>query len=332
VGVAGGSAAVVSAARAQPLVVFFEHPTYGIPAIPATGLATGLPDLDAWRVQPTRFGYVAAVAGARSRGRGRWSRAVWTMAACVPLTVLSTAARAEAPPEPVKVRAPTIPPPPSRSVGPEEDVAPDEGPADGETTPDAEPAPEVASESEVAPPVPNCVDPGVSSPMPSTAAVLDAAWEGVVGYDVVLTLASEQKIAGRITAVQDVTFTMIDRENGVVRVMRKVDVDQLRVNVPGPLPKKDGTGLLAGGGVLMAVGSPVFLSGVVFLGVCPSCTYFHVPMLLVGGAAIGAGIPMLVRGTRRRQAANAARDGRWLPTPTISATRHGWTGGLRLRF
>jgi hypothetical protein len=98
----------------------------------------------------------------------------------------------------------------------------------------------------------------------------------------------------------------------------------------GPLPSQDGTGLLVGGGLLTALGAPVFLTGAVFLGICPSCTYIHIPMLLVGGAALGGAIPMLVRGARRRRAYMDARV--MQIAPALSRTRHGWTGGLRLRF
>jgi hypothetical protein len=93
-----------------------------------------------------------------------------------------------------------------------------------------------------------------------------------------------------------------------------------------------GTGLLVGGWIATGVGTPIFISGLVFLGICPSCTYIHVPLLLVGGAHLAAGIPMVVAGSKRRAAYQKALREHELG-PVVSRTRDGsWCGGLRFRF
>jgi hypothetical protein len=70
---------------------------------------------------------------------------------------------------------------------------------------------------------------------------------------------------------------------------------------------------------------------VVMLGICPSCTYIHLPLLFIGGAALAGGIPMIVSGARRRSAYLEAVQEREL-SPIVMTTRHGWTGGIRFRF
>jgi hypothetical protein len=167
---------------------------------------------------------------------------------------------------------------------------------------------------------------------PGESALHDAAWEGVVGYDVELTLVNKGTLRGRVTAVQPNTFTLIERDSGIVRVLQRHSVKQLRVDVGNKVPGQDGTGLLAGGGILTAVGVPTFIAGVVFVAVCPSCTYIHLPLLIIGGAAIGGGIPMIVKGARRRAEYNEAKMRRWAVRPSFSRTKYGWSGGLRMRF
>ena len=148
----------------------------------------------------------------------------------------------------------------------------------------------------------------------------------------ILELRGGSSMTGRVGAVQRDTFTLIESGTGTVRVLPKSGVVSLRVYVPPPIPEKTGTGLLVGGGILSAMGTPVFITGAVILGTCPSCAYIHLPMLLIGGAALGAGIPMIVKGAKRRGLYNRAIEERRL-TPVIGRTRHGgWSGGLRFQF
>ncbi len=73
------------------------------------------------------------------------------------------------------------------------------------------------------------------------------------------------------------------------------------------------------------------MSGLVLLGVCPSCDSIHVPLLVIGGAALGVGIPLLAKGIKRRRAFDEAMQERQM-FPVVARTRYGWTGGLRFRF
>ena len=316
---------------AEIIRVFFERASYPIPEI---GLPCVGPDVAAFAIVVTRFGYLAAVPRP-SQGRPP-SRAHWIVAACLPLALLPNLAQA-APAgtrwgsKPTAVEA-------SATEGAKKDGASEATPATGDPTAPVDPAdetgddmivePRPSRELPTAPPVVR-----VLCPEPAAVSTQDAAWEGVKGYDVELILTDDREVTGRVTAIQRDTFTLVDLESGgVVRVIQKNGVKRMRVKVYDTVPStKDGTGLLVGGGLLTAVGTPVFLTGAVFLGVCPSCTYLHIPMLMVGGAALGAAIPMLVRGARRRRAYNESRT-RPSIGGAVSFTRQGWTGGLRLRF
>lgn len=303
-----------------PLVVFFQHAGYGIPAI-ARGRGERLPDVTSWSLRPTVFGYLATVTPPPSASHR--SRAAWVVAACLPLVLPLPAAAAparEPPPIQSPQREPAVPLPPG-----------------AEAEPSAEPNAEASAETEAAP----ADDATLEPPMPDPAlrsgtseldpATVDAAWEGVDGFDVVLELKGGGRMSGRVGAVQRDTFTLIQADTGTVLVLPKSGVVSLRVRLPAPLPKRTGTGALIGGGILTGVGTPVFVTGLAFLGICPSCASLHLPMLLIGGAALGGGIPLLVRGVRARKVYREALQERAL-TPMVARTPHGWTGGLRFRF
>lgn len=318
-----------------PIVVFFQHAGYGIPAI-TTGQGDGLPDLASWSVRPTVFGYLASVSAAPRRGPLR-SRAAWVVAACLPLVLPAEAAAASRPTivaaAPAKskppTQAPVVPPPP----GADGDAEPSDDPAPVDLAP-VEPVAEAPVEpADVAPvePVPPTTAALQSGGDALDPAVVDAAWEGVDGFDVELELKGGGRMSGRVGAVQRDTFTLIQAKTGAVLVLPKSGVVSLRVRVAGPVPAKSGTGSIVGGGILTAVGAPVFVSGVVFLGLCPSCGYIHLPLLIIGGAALGGGIPLLVRGTRARRKYQEAVQQRGL-APVVARTPHGWSGGLRFRF
>jgi hypothetical protein len=85
------------------------------------------------------------------------------------------------------------------------------------------------------------------------------------------------------------------------------------------------------GGILTGVATPIFISGIVFVAVCPSCTYIHLPLLLIGGGMLGAGIPLIVRGVKRREKYRAILRERSLG-PVVSRVPGGWSGGVRFRF
>jgi hypothetical protein len=330
--------------RSAPLVVFFQHTGYGIPPL---GEPDDRPlDLSSWCVQATVFGWLASVPPERPRSTP--SRAAWVIAACLPLVIPSVADAAAGPAE---IQRPRKGKPKSKPVLPDEaeaDAEPDaeadadveadpdaDADADAEVDPDAEagedPPPDAWSPDTLTPPSHEEPPPrprGVNALDPAT---VDAAWEGVDGYDVELELKGGAELRGRIGAVQRDTFTLIQASTGQVLVLPKSGVLSLRVYVPPPIPSKRGTGLLVGGSILTSIGAPVFISGVVMLGIYPSGVFIHLPLLFIGGGMLAGGIPMLVSGSRRRQAYNEALEKHQL-APVVIRTRHGWTGGLRFRF
>lgn len=300
--------------------VFFQHAGYGIPELHAGERPL---DLASWSLRPTAFGFLAQIDPPRGRAP---ARTAWVLGAFLPLVIATEVAAAAAPTtvqRPKKVTTPDPPPLP--------ETPPEPPPEPTEETP-----PETLTEAP--PEVPPTADPFVGPARPPTVelderAIRDAAWEGVDGFDVELTLKGGDKMSGRIGAVQRDTFTLIQEDTGAVLVMSKSGVRSLRVRIEKqtPVPVRTGTGALVGGGILTAIGTPVFISGLVFVAVCGSCVSLHLPMLMIGGAALGGGIPLIVRGSRLRDKYRAALLQRGL-SAYLGPTRQGWGGGLRFRF
>lgn len=300
-----------------PVHVFFQHAGYGIPA-----LHTGEQPLvlSSWSLRPTAFGWLAQVEPSSTRAP---QRTAWVLGAFLPLVMVTEAAAAAAP---TSVQRPK-----KAVTKPEPPPLPDPPP---ETTPEDEVVEPPVAEPETTPDPPPTSDPftGPSAPVQlDERAIRDAAWEGVDGFDVEVTLKGGGKMSGRVGAVQRDTFTLIQDETGAVLVMSKSGVRSLRVRVSKPLPIRTGTGALVGGGILTAVGTPVFISGLVFVAVCGSCISLHLPMLMIGGAALGGGIPLIVRGSRLRDKYRNALLQRGL-SAYLMPSRQGWGGGLRFRF
>ncbi len=321
------SIAVMPGARpldpAAPLLLFFQPPSFGIlaPSVEPVPL-----DLASWCFRPTAFGYLASVSRPTATKR---ARAVWVMAACLPLVLAPEATVANA--------APSVQRPSTVSGPPVLPDAPPDSAADATVVEDPTGAQEPATADDYTAAQGEPADPQASperlvEPAPvATSAIVDAAWEGVDGFDVELELKGGKKMRGRVGAVQRDTFTLIQAETGAVLVMPKSGVASLRVRVPPTLPSKSGTGALVSGGILTGVATPIFISGIVFVAVCPSCTYIHLPLLLIGGGMLGAGIPLIVRGVKRREKYRAILRERSLG-PVVSRVPGGWSGGVRFRF
>jgi len=332
-------------AEQDAVVVFFRHTTYGIPPVSLTTAATR-PDVGSWHLRPTVFGYLAEVPRAPVRAPSR-ARVAWVVAAGLSLVA---PAQAMAAPDAVPVQRPrTVPTPPADTADTADTVdtadtadtaepgatataaepdgddgpTPPALPADSGDTTDPQPAPELPTTTP--PPA------ATADPFGLDATTREAAWQGVDGFDVVVVLKGGSKIRGRVGAVQRETFTLIEHETGVVRVLPKSGVRALRVWTPPPVPVSNGTGLLVGGGILTGIGTPVFVSGVAFLAICPSCVGLHLSLLIIGGGALAGGIPMLVKGTRQRRAYREAVAKRNL-MPVVTRSRYAWTGGIRFRF
>ncbi|MBK6919552.1 MAG: hypothetical protein IPH07_19315 [Deltaproteobacteria bacterium] len=296
-------------------------------SIPAPDRAPAPPPIDAWHVRAHVHGHLAHVqlhGGGRRVARRR--RAPWLVAACLPLSLAAEAIAAPAAgvQRPKLPASPTLPEASEAAATPTVPTtdaaiasdAPSDVPADGEDPVGVAEAPTDAT------PVP--------APAPASS-VVDAAWEGVDGFDVDVQLVGGGRKRGIVGAVQHETFTLIEHDTGEVFVMRKDAIAGLRVHRPKPVPTATGGGLIAGGVVLDVLGAPLFISGVVLLGVCPSCVGLYLPLTIVGAASLGAGIPITIRGARQRRKYLRAMQEHGLAFG-VAPTREGWSAGLRVRF
>ena len=319
----------------EPIVVFLQQAEFGIPA---PGYDASLPDLESWSVQATKFGWIATVAPP-ARGPGPW-RAARVIAGCLALTLPIPALALAAPASPAPA-GPTSPPAAamaSPTSAPAAAKANPTTPAPASSSAPVVPAPTAAPVPAPAPAAGTKPEwtPGVMPPPPSrvqdSKALADAAWAGVDGIVVTIELKGGKSLHGRVGAVQADTFTFIDGDDGQILVIPKSGVASLRAYVPPPLPTQTGGGLIAGGSVLTGIGVPVFITGIAFVAICPDCIYLHLPMLVVGGGAIGGGIPMISKGMQRRSAFQRAVEERRI-SPVVTRTPYqGWYGGLQVRF
>jgi hypothetical protein len=165
--------------------------------------------------------------------------------------------------------------------------------------------------------------------------------QAMKGQRAVVSAAGHQ-VTGTIVSV-DGNFVMVvdEARDGKIALIPKDEISEVRGKVGpqaaalGELPP-DGTGMLAGGGIMVANGAPLMISGLVYVGLIPSYTPLWLPQVLPAAVLLGGGIPLLVMGSRRRQAYNRALFGARLGgriTPSVGRTPGGgWTGGLSLRF
>ncbi|MCA9659533.1 MAG: hypothetical protein KC486_14395, partial [Myxococcales bacterium] len=211
--------------------------------------------------------------------------------------------------------------------------------------PQPEPAPlaEAPPQPEL-PPQPEAPETFAQGASPGATGVSEAHWQAMRGEEVKLMLPQGPR-QGRLVAVDGPEIVFVDYEgDGRLYSVPKVQVMEIRgvvkrdfgagrdrpYGVPDPtLPT--GNGLIAGGSVATAIGGPFFLSAVVLTGVCPSCVSITLPLFIPGIIGLGAGIPMLVRGVRRRRAWRQSAITSRL-RPSFGGTRQGWTGSLTFRF
>jgi hypothetical protein len=111
----------------------------------------------------------------------------------------------------------------------------------------------------------------------------------------------------------------------VLRVYAPIDRPPKR----GPLPVDNGSGLIAGGGVLLGLGIPAIISGAVMAGICGFCTFIYLPLLIPGGAMTGAGAGMVKVGNDRKRMWQAATYGGRLSDTSASPLQ---LRGMTLRF
>lgn len=331
--------------RAQaPVFVTQRH--WPIPPIsePASSIEREAPAPERFFLADHAHGHFA---WPRPRRQPSRSGAALVLAACIPILVPNTAA-AQAP----AARTPAVQSPAARSSTAQPP------PAQPPTAQQPPAQPSIAQSP--APIIPPAPAPAPLPPPPPTTAVtpeldrpqavqgpahvsLQAVLYALKGHEA-LVFVGDRMISGLIIGVDGGFVMMVDenREGRIAMIPKEQITDirgkvrsQPRGGVTGVKLPPDGTGMLAGGGILVAIGAPLFISGVVFVALAPSYAPLWAPQLLPAMAFLGGGIPLLVSGSRRRQAYNQAmfesRLGRL--TPAVGRTPHGaWTGGLTLRF
>lgn len=158
-------------------------------------------------------------------------------------------------------------------------------------------------------------------------------WNALAGNDLQLTL-SDGSFRGKLMGLQGSQLVLARAGDGLVVSVPTSEV--LRVYAPtdrrpkrGPLPVDNGSGLIAGGGVLLGLGIPAIISGAVMAGVCGFCTFIYLPLLIPGGAMVGAGAGMVKVGTDRKRMWQAATYGGRLSDTSVTPLQ---LRGMTLRF
>lgn len=138
-------------------------------------------------------------------------------------------------------------------------------------------------------------------------------WRALAGNELQLTL-SDGSFRGKLMGMQGSQLVFARSGDGLVVSVPASEV--MRVHAPidrprhaGPLPVDNGGGLIAGGGVLLGIGIPAVVAGAVMAGICGGCLFIYLPLLLPGGAMVGAGSGMLKVGVDRKRMWEAATYG-----------------------
>lgn len=311
-GVRAARTRVVSPGRVRP--VFISARTTPIPLI--SGATPAVP-ADEFRLGAPVTGHYAWLPERASKGR---RAAALVLAVSIPFGLPEHAAAA--PPKPAPVQKPTATAPAPAEV----------------------PAPPPPAPVEVAPPAPTPTPEAAPPPAPQAAPAqappLGTILEAMKGQEAILYVRSAAPISGRIVGADGDFVAMVDYgRGGRIALVPKSEITEVRGRVkarPGAMPDMpDGTGSLAGGGILVALGSPLMISGLVFVGIIPSSPVIYLPQVIPAAILLGAGIPLLLRGSRQRREFNAALYGSALSrvTPAFAPVRGGgWAGGLTLRF
>lgn len=203
------------------------------------------------------------------------------------------------------------------------------------------PAPAAAPVVVAPPPVAIAPMPAVApSATPPAVPNLQAVLHAMRGHEATI-YAAGRVITGLLVGVEgDFVMMVDDARDGKIAMIPKSQITEVRGKTRPTrnrvaLPP-DGTPQLAGGGVLVAIGAPLTISGLVFVSLAPSYTPLWLPQLLPGLLMLGGGIPLLVVGSRRRRAFQEAmyenRITRHMKPSFGRTPGGGWTGGLSLRF
>jgi hypothetical protein len=213
----------------------------------------------------------------------------------------------------------------------------------------APPAP-AATPSPPPPPAPAEATPSTDAPAPPPAVppALEQALQAMKGTRV-LVHAGGSIVDGRLVGVDGDLVTLQNVDDGRIAMIPKVHITHVYPKVDRPKDESNdddddddddddelptGIGLTAAGGILTGVGTAGLITGIALFAITPSSYSVYLPAIIPATLLLGAGIPMLAIGVKRRRAYNeACSKPRRRLEPAVSRTRHGtWTGGLTLRF
>lgn len=208
--------------------------------------------------------------------------------------------------------------------------------------------PDVAMARPPAPPPPPRPPIAVTEPVANpTLPNLETILQAMNGRHAVVFVGAAT-VSGQIIGVDSEFVTLVDERDGKIATVPKAQITEVRAqttqHVPeGPQPARTtapedlptGKGGVISGAILVSLGGPLLISGIVFAGLSPSSPALWLGLAVPANALLGAGIPLLAVGVNRRKTFRAAtqkpRLGRM--RPWFGRTRGGgWTGGLVLQF
>ena len=249
------------------------------------------------------------------------------LAACLTVAEPPPIQRPSAPPSGPEAESDAAPEPEPSTPPTDELVTPPELPPIGDEAPPepiAEGPPPAVEDSPypdtLLPAEDELLPPGTPARLRTEAELKVRALEGEVG---ILVLLDGSERRGLIKRAGVDHLAVVDHESGEMDIIALRSVADARFLGSEDLPRRSGIGLIVGGSILASIGTPVFISGITFSIVLSEEPAVYAPMLLVGGAALGGGIAMVVQGVRRRRRYNAAAQGH---------AAYVTPGGLALRF
>jgi hypothetical protein len=222
-----------------------------------------------------------------------------------------------------------------------------------------EPAPPEPAAPAVAPttdPPPAAGTPAPADERDATVG-LDAGWAALVDRKLRLTLADEGSVRCHLLGLQGPSLVCARMPDGLVFTVERSRVSHVyveqgpRAEPPGPArehgdrPVFDGTGMIVSGIVATTVGGALAIATAGMAAYCMSytytgpyysysgglCPYYTIPLGVLSAAGLGAGVPLIIMGKKRKKAIAARAQ-----PPTLGAsaskTRHGVAGTVTIRF
>lgn len=173
-------------------------------------------------------------------------------------------------------------------------------------------------------------------------------WDGLRGRVVRLQLGNNRgELIGTIVAQDAANLAIARAPDGAIVSVPKSEVVGVQMQSPSasaagsgkPIAQRrldSGRRQYAGAVAMLSLGVPLGFSGTVMLGICVSCLYIHLPLLVPGIALIAAG-SVSIRRAKQKDAAFRADWGipvasRMRLAPTLALGRGGGELGFTLRF